>query len=448
MQPISLEKIEEIVNGRLYAKEKNIMVSHISKDTRTLRENDVYLGLKGEKFDGNLFYQEAFKKKCSLVILDCKEEDVDLSLGNFLFVENSLDALHKLASYERDLFSGPVVAVTGSVGKTSTRSLIATLLSEKYSVLSTEGNFNNDIGLPLTILEHANEEVMVLEMGMNHLGEIHKLSLLAKPTIGVITNVGTAHIGNLGSRENILKAKLEITDGMNDDGLLIINGENDLLGKVKDTSKIIKCYLNEKKGFYIEDIKRVKNNISFKLLNEEYTLNNSSYPMLMNCVLALAVAKKLDLSYEQITSGLKKYLGADNRMSIVKTKDYTIIDDTYNASVEAISSAIDFLKNYNNERKVVILGDILEVGEFAQEIHENIARIILNNPVDLVISCGPNAKYINSYLVKNNLNSIYYENIDDLINNLLSNLKENDTILIKASHGMNFKKIVTYLTML
>ena len=225
MQPISLEKIEEIVDGRLYAKEKNIMVSHISKDTRTLRENDVYLGLKGEKFDGNLFYQEAFKKKCALVILDCKEEDVDLSLGNFLFVENTLDALHKLALYERNLFSGPVVAVTGSVGKTSTRSLIATLLSEKYSVLSTEGNFNNDIGLPLTILEHTNEEVMVLEMGMNHLGEIHKLSLLAKPTIGVITNVGTAHIGNLGSRENILKAKLEITDGMNDDGLLIINGE-------------------------------------------------------------------------------------------------------------------------------------------------------------------------------------------------------------------------------
>ena len=205
MKEILVKDIIRECNASLIIGNENLKIENFSKDTREINENDCYIGIKGETFDGNLFYEDAFKKGSSACILE-KESVKDIDFRNYndktiILVDNSIKALQELAAYKRSLYDIPVIAVTGSVGKTSTKEIISSVLSTKYNVLKTEGNYNNHIGLPLTILKLKEHNAMVLEMGMNHLNEITLLSKIAKPTIAVITNIGTAHIGNLGSRE-------------------------------------------------------------------------------------------------------------------------------------------------------------------------------------------------------------------------------------------------------
>ena len=211
---IYVKDIVNVCNAKLVCGNLDLVCNNFSKDTRTILKDDVYVAIRGEKYDGNDYYEDAFLKGASVCILD------KLDLDNFnydkysdktvLLVNNTVECLQKIASYKRSLYDINVIAVTGSVGKTSTKDMIANVLKQKYRVLKTEGNNNNHIGLPLTILKLKDHEVLVVEMGMNHFDEIRLLSKIAKPNIAVITNIGTSHIGNLGSRENILKAKLEI----------------------------------------------------------------------------------------------------------------------------------------------------------------------------------------------------------------------------------------------
>ena len=229
---MKVKDILKVTNGKLLAGNENIECENFSKDTRTINEGDIYIGIKGEKFDGSKLWDEALEKGAKAVIVENIEIEKD-KLQKYadkaiIKVENTLEALYKLAEYKRSLYDIPVIAITGSVGKTSTKDIIANVISTKYKTLKTEGNNNNNIGLPMTILKLKDHEALVVEMGMNHFGEISLLTKIAKPTIAVITNIGTSHIGNLGSRENILKAKLEILEGM-DKPILVINNDNDLL---------------------------------------------------------------------------------------------------------------------------------------------------------------------------------------------------------------------------
>ena len=233
---IYIKDIINICNGKLVCGNIDLECTHFSTDTRKINKGDIYVGIKGDTFNGNVFYKDAIDKGASICILD-DDTEVDNTYINdnttIILVEDTIDCLQKLAKYKRSLYNIPVVAVTGSVGKTSVKDIIYAVVSSKYNVLCTKGNLNNHIGVPLTILElNDSHEALIVEMGMNHFGELHNLSLIANPTLGVITNIGTAHIGNLGSRENILKAKLEILDGMNN-GTLIINNDNDMLRTVK-----------------------------------------------------------------------------------------------------------------------------------------------------------------------------------------------------------------------
>ncbi|MCF0125658.1 MAG: UDP-N-acetylmuramoyl-tripeptide--D-alanyl-D-alanine ligase, partial [Clostridia bacterium] len=232
MRNLTVKDILNQTGGILITGNEKTECICFSKDTRTINDGDCYIGIKGERFDGSKFWCDALDKGASTVIIEnveVTEEEKNKYLGkNIIKVENTLEALYKIAGYKRDLYNIPVIAITGSVGKTSTKDIIANVVSKKYKTLKTIGNNNNNIGMPFTILRLQDEEAIVLEMGMNHLGEISLLSKIAKPTICVITNVGTSHIGNLGSRENILKAKLEIFEG-NKDATIIINNDNDLL---------------------------------------------------------------------------------------------------------------------------------------------------------------------------------------------------------------------------
>ena len=233
MKDILVKDILEQCNGKLLCGNKNELCENFSKDTRTIQEGDIYLGIKGEKFNGSIFFEEALQKGakgCILQDIEIDEQTLIKYKDKFIIiVKNVVWAIQELAKYKRSLYNIPVIGVTGSVGKTSTKDIIASILSQKYKVLKTEGNYNNEIGLPLTILKLKDHQAMVVEMGMSAFGEISLLTNIAKPTVAVITIIGSSHIGELGSRENILKAKLEILEGLDDHGCVIINNDNDLL---------------------------------------------------------------------------------------------------------------------------------------------------------------------------------------------------------------------------
>ena len=247
MKDFLVKDILEICKGNLICGSEDEICKDFCKDTRKIQKGDVYVAIRGEKYDGNMFIDDAIQNGAKVCIVDklCKtQEEINKYVEKtIILVEDSIKALQELAKYKRKLYNIPVVAVTGSVGKTSTKDAIASVMKQKYKVLKTEGNLNNHIGLPLTILKLRDHDAMVVEMGMNSFGEISILTNIAKPTMCVITNITTAHIGILGSRENILKAKLEILEGMNKKGTIIINNDNDLLHKWKKTeSKDYKVY--------------------------------------------------------------------------------------------------------------------------------------------------------------------------------------------------------------
>ena len=240
MKNITIEDIIKVTGGKLLTQGKKYILKDVTTDTRTIKESDTFIGIKGEKFNGNELWEKAIEWGAKIVIIEgieIAEETIkkynDIAI---ILVEDTIKALGQIAEYKRSLYNIPVIAITGSVGKTSTKDIVANVVSQKYKRLKTEGNFNNHLGVPLTLLRLKDHEAAVVEMGMNHEGEIRYLTNIVKPTISVITNIGTSHIGYLGSRENILKAKMEIVEGM-EKKKLIINNDNDLLHKFNEENK-------------------------------------------------------------------------------------------------------------------------------------------------------------------------------------------------------------------
>lgn len=443
-------KISEILlstKGLLLNGNEDDLVESFSIDSRNINNNDFFIAIKGEKFDGNDFIFDVLNKGCKGVIFD-KNIDIDFKKYKdkiFIKVNNSIKALQDMARYKRSLYDIPVVAITGSVGKTSTKDIIASVMSEKYNVLKTEGNHNNHIGLPLTLLKLKDHNAMCIEMGMNHFNEISLLTNILKPTIAVITNIGTAHIGNLGSRENILKAKLEILEGLEDNGKIIINNDNDLLHK---------WYIDNKAKYNIitygieNESKYQAKNIINEIENSTFDINNVTKNIFVpvpgnhfiyNSLCAFAVGKILNISNEMIKEGIKKFELSKNRIeNIDLPNDIRLISDCYNANYDSMKAAIELLSKYK-ERKIAVLGDMLELGKYSEEIHSNIGKLI-NDNIDILICSGEMSKYIYN---NSKTNKKYYCNNNKEVEELLKDIiLPKDTILFKASNSMNFTEIV------
>ncbi len=446
MKNLTIADILKYAKGTLICGDENLEITNYSKDTRNINKGDLYIAIKGKNFDGNKFYEEALDKGAAAVIVD-DENCIKTKKNTIILVKDSVKALQDIAMYKRSLYNIPVVAITGSVGKTSTKDMIAEVLTKKYKVLKTAGNENNEIGLPFTILKLQEEEVLVLEMGMNHLKEISLLSKIAKPDIAVITNIGTAHIGNLGSKENILKAKLEILDGIKERGILIINNDDEMLNKIKlNNLETIKIGINNKSDYTAENIKYDNNKSTYYLNNKKITINVFGNAFIYNSLIAYAIAKKLNIEDNLIIEALKEYKSAKNRLEVIKTKkNITLINDAYNANLESMIFSLNFLKNYKGKRKIAVLGDILELGEFSKKIHYLIGENVGKLNIDKLICVGNYSKYIAFSSIDEGLKEndvAYFENINDAFNFLKEEIKEEDVILFKASNRMKLIDLV------
>ena len=460
---LKIKDILNCTNGKLIIGNEEKECENFSKDTRIIEKRDTYIAIKGEKFDGNLFWQEALDKGAETVIIE--KVDIDNSVvekyqlqnKNIIQVEDTRKAIKQIATAKRSLYKNLIViGVTGSVGKTSTKDIIANVLSQKYNTLKTEGNNNNDIGLPFTILRLRNHEVAVIEMGMNHLGEISELTRIAKPTVSVITNVGTSHIGNLGSRENILKAKLEILEGM-ENPRIVINNDNDLLHKwYQDNKEKIEIHtfgIENKSNCTAEEIIEHENDSNF-ICNLNGNKFKECVPVggnvfVLNSLCASLVGDSVGLSQEEIQKGVSSFELTKKRMEIIKLKnDATIINDSYNASFESMKASIEYLASTNANRKIAVLGDMFELGDFSEELHRKVGKEVADNNIDKLFTIGESAKFIIEEAIKNGISdkNVYYAHThDELITLLKEQIESEDTILVKASNGMRLFDVVEKL---
>ena len=446
---IYIKDIIRLCDGKLLSGDENIVINNIKIDSRKINDGDIYVGIRGEVNDGNIFFEDAINRGAKAIIVDNSKLDYD-KYGDvtIVLVKDTVWCLQELARYKRSLFKGEVIAITGSVGKTTTKDMVASILSEKYKVLKTEGNYNNHIGLPLTILNYTLEDVMVVEMGMSHEGELSLLSRIAKPTLSIITNVGTAHIGNLGSRENILKAKLEILDGM-DNKKLIINNDNDMLHEyyVKNSDNVITVGINSDSMYRAVN---VRDNCLFfdidgYLENVKNVYMNEAY--IINLLVGYAVGSLLGLTNEEYLNGVKKVTLSSKRLEMVMNKyGYNIINDSYNANYDSMKVGLEYLHNINySGRKIAVLADMLELGEYSKKIHEDVGMEVVKNKIDVLVTVGEYARYINDKAISVgfNKNNIYHFNSNiECIDFLKGFLKREDTILFKGSNGMKLYEII------
>ncbi len=456
MRKLVVKDILTICEGLLVCGSTTTVLGNFCNDTRKIKEGDVYVGIQGEKIDGNTLYQDAFEKGASVVILEHLDhfDEKKFLDKTIILVKNSIICLQKLATYKRSLYDIPVIAVTGSVGKTSTKDMIYSVVSQKYKTHKTYENFNNHIGVPLTILSLKEEEALVIELGMNHFNELSFLTQIVKPTMVVITNIGTAHIENLGSRENILKAKLEILEGMIGN-TIILNNDNDLLQQEKERLKnkyqVITVGIHEKSDYQAIHIQDDVFSSKFDILNKDYDVivRVGGSAFIYNSLIAYAVGDVLNISSESIKKGISSFQLSSHRLEKKENaRGVTIIDDTYNANLDSMREALCIVGKIEKQRKIAILGSMLELGEYTQVIHKQVGEIVYQNKIDILITVGEYAKEIADKVIELGMNpsSVYsFDKEGDTYELLSSLLEKGDLVLVKGSHGIHLLNTVEYI---
>ncbi|CDM68764.1 UDP-N-acetylmuramoylalanyl-D-glutamyl-2,6-diaminopimelate/D-alanyl-D-alanyl ligase [Clostridium bornimense] len=446
MENLSFNEILEAVNGRYLEYNGERKITYVETDTRKIKEGALFIALKGENFNGNKFADVALENGASAVIIDEIAFDVlkTKGLGNIIIVEDTRKALLDLAAYYRRKLDIKVVGITGSTGKTSTKDLVAAALSSKYKVFKTKGNFNNEVGVPLMIFSIDNSyDIAVLEMGMSNLGEIERLALAGKPDIAVITNVGMSHIENLKTRENILKAKMEITTGFNKENVLIINGENDLLKTIsRKDYEVIKIGADD--DYYdikAKDIKICEDSVEFTVDESSFLVEQLGYHSVLNGLLAIAVGRKLGLSDKEINKGFKNIESTSMRLDVKEKNNNIIINDTYNASPDSMKAGIDVLMNLKKSYNIIIVGDMRELGDESYNAHKNVGEYAKEKGIDLLLTTG---EYSRAYKDGFGESTVVFEDKESIVNYVKA-LDKNYAVLVKASRGSKFEEIVNNL---
>lgn len=430
----------------------NREIDYVTQDSRETKEGVLFVARIGEVRDGHDFLPQCFANG----VTACLSQKVVAPQNGavVLLVPDTGKALLDLAAYYRDLFDIPYIGITGSVGKTTTKDLIASVVSQKYDTLWTDGNYNNEVGVPLTIFRiEEHHQAAVIEMGMNHFGELDRIAAAVRPNIGVISNVGVAHIGFLGSREGILQAKCEMLAHLEKDGVAILNGDNDMLqtleGKLPHTVKWFG--VENRRDFYADEIEVVgleqtKCTLHTPIGAVSVTIPVPGEHMVLNALSAAAVGVELGLSLAEIKAGIDGFIPTKKRMTLMKdVNGMTILNDVYNANPVSMKSALDVLANADT-RKVAILGTMGELEEYAPAMHKEVGAYAAEKGVDLLFCIGKWSECMEEGAREGGLQRVYrYDDQETFWAEGLPLLKQGDTVLAKASNAIGFYKTIEKL---
>jgi UDP-N-acetylmuramoyl-tripeptide--D-alanyl-D-alanine ligase len=410
----------------------------ISTDTRKIRKNDIFFALKGDNFNGNRYAKQAFENGASYIIID----EIDYIINeNTILVDDVLSTLQQLANYHRNFCDAQVISLTGSNGKTTTKELMNAVLSRKFKTVATKGNLNNHIGVPLTLLSiEPDTEIAIVEMGANHLKEIEFLCGIAEPDFGYITNFGKAHLEGFGGVEGVIKGKSELYGYLiNNNKFIFLNADDPIqMEKLSTYTKKYGFSSNNSK-FYKIELKEAQPFITIYLEGNIIQTNLIGSYNFQNCCAAIIIAKYFNVELYEIKSALEKYTPDNNRSQILNKSGHYIILDAYNANPSSMKVALENFNSLKRERKILVLGDMFELGESAKEEHQNIADLTKKMNMEQVILVGENF-----YLTNSNANKL--KNFEELEYFLSKNaFQSKSSILIKGSRGMALERVLNYL---
>lgn len=448
MKNMTLENIIKACGG-VYIGNKDLLnnkITGVEKDSRLIEEGYLYLPFVGANVDGHDFIPQVFEKGALCTL---SEKELDNPAGPYIKVESVAQALKDIAEFYRLQLDCKIIGITGSVGKTSTKEIIASVLSEKFSVLKTEGNYNNEIGMPLTILKiRDNHEIAVIEMGISFFNEMHRLSKVARPDVCVITNIGTCHLENLIDRDGVLKAKSEIFDYAMKDCFVVLNGDDDKLATIKEVNE------NEPMFYGIETEQSVMateykangifgSDVKIKYFDNEIstTIPIPGFHMIYNTMVAVCIGKHFGMTFEEIDKGIRNLKAIGGRNNIFVSNGITIIDDCYNANPMSMEASLRVL-NSAEGRKVAVLGDMFELGANEIILHRQVGTTAASLEIDVLVCIGKLSIHIAEEANKTMNNVIYYETKEKFAEEMKDIIKNGDTVLFKASNGMKFKELV------
>lgn len=422
----------------------------VSTDTRNIEKGSIFFALKGENFNGNKYAKDAIEKGATVIVIDELCFDINSIIHDItiLKVENTQIALENLAHFYRNKLAIKVIGVTGSAGKTSTKDIMAAVLSEKYRVFKTKGNFNNHIGLPLMILSlNSSYDIAILEMGMSNLNEIHLLANISRPEMAVITNIGLSHIENLKTRDNILKAKMEIVDFFSDENTLIINSDDDMLKTISNANyEIIRVGSEKNAEFKYKNSKVTKLSSTFDI-EDGNKIFKFNLPMpgkhnINNFMLCYGIAKKLGVSVEEMQIGIENIEATSMRLDLKDANGFKVLDDCYNSSPASVKSAIDVLVSLDGNKKIAALGTMRELGGESEKAHIEIGKYAKKKGLAKIFVFGEYSEFIKDGFGEG---AEKFELKQELIDNLKEYISDNDIVLVKASRGIKFEEIVKAL---
>ncbi len=463
MKNMTIENICKACNGQLFIGKgrPETEVADIVIDSRKITAGAAFIATRGERVDGHSFIGQVVQKGAALVIGENDPDDAALQGVPYIQTEDSFKAIRDIAAFYRQNLQVKIIGITGSVGKTSTKEVIASVVSEKFKTQKTQGNFNNEVGVPLTIFSiEDSHEVAVVEMGINHFGEMHRLAEIARPNICVYTNIGQCHLEFLGSRDGILKAKTEMLEHLSEGAVAIMNGDDDKLVTVQEVQGRPVVYFGQGDN----SLYRAKDILPDSIFGSEFTIETPQgdirtyiplpgIHMVMNAVAAAAVGHTLGMSNDEIDRGIRNVKSVGGRSNVIRTSRYTIIDDCYNANPVSMGAALELLSQAPG-RHIAILGDMFELGENENALHGSVGEKAVDTATDVIICVGQLSqhmyssaveKYKKSINTEKSLQVLYFATRDEMLEALPGILQVGDSVLVKASHGMAFSAVVEYL---
>lgn len=450
IENISVSDILKETGGILFWGNEDVVIKSITTDSREISDDCLYIPIIGDRFDGHDFILSAVNNGVKGYLTS--KGNVDVKADFVIKVSDTKKALLDIARMYRNKFSLDVVTLTGSVGKTTTKEFIASVLNEKFNIIKTKANYNNEIGLPFTLFSIKKDtQKAVVEMGMSNFGEISLLTKCALGNVAIITNIGTSHIEFLKSQDGILKAKSEIFEGLKKDGVAILNGDDKHLITLKGKLPFKTLFFgieNKDCDAVATDIKLNALDSSFKINGEEFKVNIPGIHNVYNALCAYLVAKLYNMSYEDIKNGLLNYKSDGIRQSIIEKCGAKFFNDCYNSSPQSAKASLEVLKGLGGKRTIAILGDMKELGENSKQYHKEVGEHFANLKCDVLITLGEDAKFIadgakGKGVLQENIFS--FDTNDDIVKMLKEFLKDNDCVLIKGSHSMKMHEILENL---